>query len=87
MPDGDKVFDLLMEVKDRQGDMAGDIKAIKEHLSDMNGSIKNQRELCRSTRNDVYNKINKANIKIAMASGGLGGIMAILVILSYLNFL
>lgn len=83
----DRIFDILMEVKDKQSEMAGDIKAIKQHLKDMNGSVQSQRELCRNTREIMYNKINNANLKIAMASGGLGGIMFILAVLTYFGII
>ena len=83
--DESKIFDLLIEVKDKQSSMASDISAIKEHLCNLNGSVKSQKELCCRTRENLSSRINKLDNKIYLAVGGLSGIMFILAVLTYVG--
>jgi len=83
----DKMFDLLTSISDKQLEMAEDVAAVKQHLKDINGSVKAQKNTCIRTTTDYRKELDGIKTKLAMASGGLGAIMFLLYLLSYIGLL
>lgn len=80
----DRMFELLNNISTKQMEIAEDVAAVKQHLKDINGSVKSQRKTCINTTTSFRKDMDKIKAKVAMASGGLGAAMAILAILNYM---